>query len=195
MKLADGYDEAAKKAEQSTEACQSWADQQAQVTAATVDAGAAMSASGQSASTLQQGVSDAMATITSTIESNTSQWGGLTEQGIQDIKDALDKLNQAQGETASAYGNAIAAATQKFDHLDSSNVTQYVKDVQGAFDEGKQQLDSTLQQQLQAIEAYHQQVGDVGSDAYKQDVQRAKDSYNQALSNLDDYKDLSLIHI
>jgi TP901 family phage tail tape measure protein len=192
MKLADGYDDAAKKAEQSTEACQKWADQQSQVTAATVDANAAMSASGQSASTLQQGVSDAMATITSTIESNTSQWGGLTAQGIQDIKDALDKLNQAQGETASAYGNAIAAATQKFDHLDSSNVTQYVKDVQGAFDQGKQQLDSTLQQQLQAIEAYHQQVGDVGSDAYNNDVNAAKDSYNKALAQLDDYKSQAL---
>lgn len=190
--LAIGFGTAQKAADDAVSGASAWAESASQVQGAAVNTQTAFADTGQSASTLQQTASDAISTITSTIESETSQWGTITQDGVDEIKQALATLNDTQPQVAQAFGNVISNIQTQMGNLDSGNVKQYIADVDSAFDQGKSQLDSTLQQQLQVIEAYHRQLGDVGSDAYNSDVQAAKDAYNQSLDALDGYRNDAL---
>lgn len=192
FELAIGFGTAQKAAEDAVSGASAWAESASQVQGVAVDTQTAFADTGKSASTLQQTASDAISTITSTIESETSQWGTITQDGVDEIKRAFETLNDTQPQVAQAFGNVISNLQSQMGSLDSGNVKQYIADVGSAFDQGKSQLDSTLQQQLQVIEAYHRQLGDEGSDAYNSDVQAAKDAYNQSLAALDGYRNDAL---
>ena len=150
----------------------------------------AMSTSGQSVSDLQGTVDESMRTIASTIEENLTNAGVITEEGAQRIADALQASLDATAQKAEGYGAVIQAYGETVgDSLDATSYAQYVTDVNSAFEQGADDLDATLQQQVQAIYAAHQAMGDVGSAAYEADLQAAKDAHASALGELESYRD------
>lgn len=150
----------------------------------------AMSTSGQSVSDLQGTVDESMRTIASTIEENLTNAGVITEEGAQRIADALQASLDATAQKAEGYGAVIQAYGETVgDSLDATSYAQYVTDVNAAFEQGADDLDATLQQQVQAIYAAHQAMGDVGSEAYEADLQAAKDAHASALGELESYRD------
>lgn len=150
----------------------------------------AMSTSGQSVSDLQGTVDESMRVIASTIEENLTNAGVITEDGAQRIADALQASLDATAQKAEGYGAVIQAYGETVgDSLDATSYAQYVTDVNSAFEQGADDLDATLQQQVQAIYAAHQAMGDVGSEAYEADLQAAKDAHASALAELEGYRD------
>lgn len=153
----------------------------------------AMSNSGQSISGLSQTTQDAMATIASTIEENLTNAGVITEEGAQRIAEALETALDATTQKAEGYGAVIESFSATVgESLDADQYAQYVADVNAAFDQGKADLDGSLQQQVQAIQSYHQQVGDIGSEAYQRDIDAAKTAHAEAVAELQGYKDEAL---
>ena len=153
----------------------------------------AMSNSGQSVSSLSRTTEDAMATIAATIEENLTNAGVITEEGAARIAEALESALDATSQKAEGYGAVIESFSATLgESLDAGQFAQYVADVSSAFDQGKSDLDSSLQQQVQAIQAYHQQVGDIGSEAYQRDIDAAKAAHAEAVAELEGYKDEAL---
>lgn len=161
--------------------------------AATPNFDLAMSNSGQSVTTLSRTTETAMATIAATIEENMAQAGAITEEGAQRIAEALETALDATTQKAEGYGAVIESyAATVGESLDAGQFAQYVADVNGAFDQGRADLDDSLNQQIQAISAYHQAVGDMGSEAYQADIDAARSAHSQAVAELERYKDDAL---
>ncbi len=153
----------------------------------------AMSSGGQSITTLKGITSDAFTTIRDVIEENMSEAGVITEDGAERIREAMSAAMSASRGEAEAYASAIDTMSNSIgESLNTDQLAQYVSDVQGTYDEGKKALQDNLSAQLQAIETYHQQVGDVGSAAYNQEKAAAQEAYNQQLAILDEHKNQAM---
>lgn len=191
-KLSIGYDRNADAARAAAASASEFAEAMSSTQGAAVNLDVTMDSSGNTISGLQQTTSEAFSNIVATIQSSMEESGVITQQAADEIARNFERIRQASNDEATAYANAIAAAAGAYDKLDSSNVAQYVADVKAAFESGKTQLKGDLDKQLQMIESYHQQVGDVGSEAYNRDVQAAKDAYKQQIDTITRAKDDAL---
>lgn len=188
-----GYNDLVEGASEARRAMGDFASSFDGVQAKTPELELAMGSSGRSVSTLSDTVDSAMRTIADTIESNLTEAGVITEEGAQRIADALEEAMGATAEKAQGYGAVIESyAATVGESLDASQFAQYVTDVNAAFDQGKADLDTSLNQQVQAIQSYHNTVGDVGSAAYQADLANAKSAHAQAVAELEGYKDSAL---
>ncbi|MEY8436155.1 phage tail tape measure protein [Atopobiaceae bacterium 24-176] len=188
-KAAIGYDEAADAARAASAASSEFVDSFSGVQGAAVDLDLALSSSGSSISGLQGVTREAFGNIVAIVQRDMAEAGYITEQGAADIEENFQRILDATAEKTGAYVNQLQAIPKRFESLDSSSVGQYVADVGTVFEQGKQDVESTLNDMLAVIESKHRAAGTLDSEAYRQDVERAQQAAEDALSVLEQERD------
>lgn len=191
-KAAIGYDEVMDAADAASGKADEFVQSMGSTQGAAIDLGLALSSSGKSVTGLNDTTAQAFANIVAIVQRDMAEAGHITEDGANEIANNFQKILDASNEKTGAFVNQINAIPKRFENLDSSNVSQYIADVSSAFDQGKQEIDNTLQQQLTAIESYHTTAGTVGSEAYNKQVQEAQDNAAKNIEILEGAKNDAL---
>lgn len=191
-KAAIGYDEAADAARAASSASSEFVDSFSGAQGAAVDLDLALSSSGSSISGLQGVTREAFANIVAVVKRDMAKAGHITEQGAADIEKNFQRILDATSEKTGAYVNQLQSIPKRFESLDSSNVGKYVADVGAVFDQGKQDVETTLNDMLAVIESKHRAAGTLDTDAYRKDVERAQQAANDSLAVLEQERDRAI---
>ena len=189
-KELSGFNDLIEDADKARQALGDFAGMVEEVETVTPNFDLAMSNSGQSVTTLQGTVDEAMKTIATTIEENLTEAGVVTEEGAERIAAALEAAMAASAGKAEAYGASIEAyAKTAGDSLDPQAFAEYTANVSGIFEQGRTDIDDQLNQTIQAIYAKHQAMGSLNSQAYEDDIAAAQGAHAASIAELERYRD------
>lgn len=165
----------------------------ANATPNTADYSSLLSEYGRNLGEIDTLISDTENSVTSILATALQNQQELRQEDLDNIREYTDELYQLQIEKIQVYRDQQIAELQKL-KLDRSNLqqedaAQYLADTQAALDAANEVTEEAYNQQLTIIENKYRVSGELGSQAYLDEQNAAKEFYENQLAENQQYYD------
>lgn len=165
----------------------------ANATPNTADYSSLLSEYGRNLGEIDTLISDTENSVTSILATALQNQQELRQEDLDNIRKYTDELYQLQIEKIQVYRDQQIAELQKL-KLDRSNLqqedaAQYLADTQAALDAANEVTEEAYSQQLTIIENKYRTSGELGSQAYLNEQNAAKEFYENQLAENQQYYD------
>ena len=165
----------------------------ANATPNTADYSSLLSEYGRNLNEIDTLISETENSVTSILATALQNQQELRQEDLDNIREYTDELYQLQIEKIQVYRDQQIAELQKL-KLDRSNLqqedaAQYLADTQAALDAANEVTEEAYNQQLTIIENKYRVSGELGSQAYLDEQNAAKEFYENQLAENQQYYD------
>lgn len=150
---------------------------------------------GNSLSDLNTKISDTETAITETLAQALQDQQDLREQDLENVNTYTDELYEAQLKKLEFYRQQQNVELLKIkadvQNLTQENAAQYLADAQSALDAANTAAEEAYEQRLGIIQNKYTAMGELGSEAYNNEINEAKEFYDKQVSlNQQGYDDI-----
>lgn len=150
---------------------------------------------GNSLSDLNTKISDTETAITETLAQALQDQQDLREQDLENVNTYTDELYEAQLKKLEFYRQQQNVELLKIkadvQNLTQENAAQYLADAQSALDAANTATEEAYEQRLGIIQNKYTAMGELGSEAYNNEINEAKEFYDKQVSlNQQGYDDI-----
>ena len=150
---------------------------------------------GNSLSDLNTKISDTETAITETLAQALQDQQKLREEDLQNVEAYTDDLYEAQLEKLEFYRQQQSVELLKIkndvQNLTQENAAQYLADAQSALDAANTATEAAYEQRLGIIQNKYTAMGELGSEAYNNEINETKEFYDEQMSlNQKGYSDV-----
>lgn len=170
----------------------------ANATPNTADYSSLLSEYGRNLNEIDTLISETENSVTSILATALQNQQELRQEDLDNIRGYTDELYQLQIEKIQVYRDQQIAELQKLkldrNNLQQENAAQYLADIQAALDAANEVTEEAYNQQLTIIENKYRVSGELGSQAYLDEQNAAKEFYENQLAENQQYYD-DAVHI
>ena len=185
-----GYEENAAAASEAARGLGSFAEAMASVEPYQIDLQNTLSSAGNSLSDLEGRVQTSAANISAALKTSLQETGSVTPEATEEYRAQIEEMLAAAEESANTYAQTIenisARVGEATGQMGGEQLAQYVSDVDSAYSQAKEACETNLDAMLSSIEQYHTAAGTINSEAYDEDVARAREAYAQQSAAIDE---------
>lgn len=150
---------------------------------------------GNSLSDLNTKISDTETAITETLAQALQDQQDLREQDLENVNTYTDELYETQLKKLEFYRQQQNVELLKIkadvQNLTQENAAQYLADAQSALDAANTATEEAYEQRLGIIQNKYTAMGELGSEAYNNEINEAKEFYDKQVSlNQQGYDDI-----
>lgn len=163
----------------------------ASMTPQLLDVNNSLSNTGKTLSELSQGISEHENAITEILAGALEEQRALRQSELDDIRQHNEEMARLQEEQLQMYRDVQISTLRKVE-LESSNITkegaqQRLVDAKEGLAQANQATEEAYTQRLTLIENQHKAAGTLDSDAYRAEMQAAKEFYDQSIAENESY--------
>ena len=155
-----------------------------------------LSDSGESLGDLNTKISETESAITTTLKEALASQQGLREEDLQKIQAYTDELVRLEEEKLTIYRSQQKAQLQKLaletNQIDQQSAAQHLANVTAALDNANKVTEEAYEGRLITIENKYTAMGQVGSQAYKDEMAAAKTWHDNEIKENQKYADDAL---